>query len=506
LAESGSASSRSTKSSLRRGWRQIRAAGGVAGRPMAEPLTPDTCVIGTDAGGLAVAAAAASFGLPTVLIETGAAGGESVKVPGPTSVRALLTAAERAHDVRNGARFGVKSGRTSVEFPIIDDNMREVMAALAPAAARERFVGLGVRVLKGEARFTDANTVAVDEVTIQARRFVIATGSSPVLPGISGLLDTTHFTTDSLAEMGERPRHLIIIGAGMAALELAQAFRRLGSKVTVLSAATPLANEDRECVAILLDALEREGITLRSRVEIAKVSRSFGKVYVVLATPAGSETIQGSHLLIALGRRPNMHGLDLEAAGIRYDEEGIAIDRTLRTSNKRVYAIGGVTDGPKSDNLGPYHATLVIRHALFQLPVKVNHDSVARVAFTDPEFAQVGLHEDEARARHRVIRVLRWPFRANERALADRSTEGHVKAITDRNGNVLGATIVGPQAGEGIAIWTLAVAEKLNVRALASLPVPHPSYGEMAKDAALAYFTRSLTSAGVRRIIGWLRR
>jgi pyruvate/2-oxoglutarate dehydrogenase complex dihydrolipoamide dehydrogenase (E3) component len=148
----------------------------------------------------------------------------------------------------------------------------------------------------------------------------------------------------------------------------------------------------------------------------------------------------------------------------------------------------------------------VIRHALFQLPVKVNHDSVARVAFTDPEFAQVGLQEDEARARHRVIRVLRWPFRVNERALAERSTDGHVKVITDRYGNVLGATIVGPQAGEGIAIWTLAVAEKLNVRALASLPVPHPSYGEMAKDAALAYFTRNLTSAWVRRIIGWLRR
>ena len=463
-------------------------------------------MIGADAGGLAVAAAAASFGVPTVLIDTGGMGDESAKTSGRASVRALMAAAERAHAVRNGARFGVKSGRTSVDFPSVTANMRDVIAALAPNAARERFVGLGVRVFKGAARFTDASTVAVEDVTIKARRFVVATGSSPVVPAISGLLDTTHYTTETLPEMGERPRHLIVIGAGAEGLELAQAFRRLGSKTTVLDATPPLANEDRECAAILLDALEREGIRLRSGVEIAKVSRSFGKVHVVLATPAGSETIQGSHLLIAVGRRPNMHDLNLEAAGIRYGQQGIVVDRSLRTSNKRIYAIGGVTDGPKSDNAGPYHATLVIRHALLQLPVRANHDSVARVAFTDPEFAHVGLQEEEARARKGVIRVLRWPFRGNERALAERRTDGHIKVITDRDGDVLGATIVGPQAGEGIAIWTLAVAEKLNVRAMAGVAVPRPSYGEMAKDAALTYFSRSLTGAWVRRIIGRLRR
>ena len=473
---------------------------------MAEPLTPDICVIGADAGGLAVAAAAASFGVPAVLIDTPGAGDESLRNTARASAWALMAAAERAHAVRNGARFGVKSGRTSVDFPVINEHMRGVIAALAPNAARERFVGLGVRVFKGAARFTDPSTVAVDDVTIKANRFVIATGSLPVPPGISGLLDTTHFTTDTLTEMGERPRHLIVLGAGMAGLELAQAFRRLGSKATVLSAATALANEDPECVAILLDALEREGIRLRSGVEIAKVSRTFGKVHVVLATPAGSETIQGSHLLVAAGRRPNMEELDLEAAGIRYSDQGIIVDRRLLTSNKRVYAIGGVTDAPKFANVTAYHATLVIRHALLRLPVRVNHSAVARVAFTDPEFAHVGLQEEEARARKGVIRVLRWPFRQNERALAERTTDGHVKVITDRNGVVLGATIVGPQAGESIAMWTLAVAEKLNIRAFAELAAPHPSYAEMAKYAALAYFTRSLTSAWVRRIIGWLRR
>jgi pyruvate/2-oxoglutarate dehydrogenase complex dihydrolipoamide dehydrogenase (E3) component len=485
---------------------QIHAAGGVSGRPMAEPLTPDICVIGADAGGLAVAAAAASFGVPTALIDQAGTAGERIGNSARASAWALMAAAERAHEVRNGPLFGVKSGRTSVDFPVINEHMREVGAALAPNAARERFVGLGVRVFKGAARFTDPNTVAVDDVSIKANRFVIATGSLPVLPGISGLLDTTHFTPDTLSEMGERPRHLIVVGAGMAGLELAQAFRRLGSKVTVLSAATPLANEDRECAAILLDALDREGIRLRSGVEIAKVNRTFGRVHVVLATPAGSETIQGSHLLVAVGRRPNMEELDLEAAGIRYSDQGIIVDRNLQTSNKRIYAIGGVTEAPKLDNVSAYHATLVIQHALYRQPVRANHDTVARVAFTDPEFAHVGLREEEARARKGVIRVLRWPFRQNERALAERMTDGHVKVITDRNGIVLGATIVGPQAGESIAIWALAMAEKLNIRALAGLAAPHPSYAEMAKYAALAYFSRSLTSAWVRRIIGRLRR
>ena len=484
----------------------IYAAGGVTGRPMAEALTPDFCVIGTDAGGLAVAAAAASFGVPTALIDRTDTAGERIGNSARAAAWALMAAAERAQEVRNGPLFGVKSGRNSVDFPIISEHMREVVAALAPSATREHFVGLGVRVFKGAARFIDPNTVAVDDVTIKANRFVIATGSLPVLPGISGLLDTTHFTTDTLSEMGERPHHLIVVGAGMAGVELAQAFRRLGSKVTVLSAATPLANEDRECAAILLDALEREGIRLRSGVEIAKVNRTFGKVHVVLATPAGSETIQGSHLLVAVGQRPNMEELGLEAAGIRYSDQGIIVDRTLQSSNKRIYAIGGVTEAPKLDNVSAYHATLVIQHALFRLPVRANHDTIARVAFTDPEFAHVGLQEEEARARKGVIRVLRWPFRQNERALAERMTDGHVKVITDRNGIVLGATIVGPQAGESIAIWALAMAEKLNVRALAGLAAPHPSYAEMAKYAALAYFSRSLTSAWVRRIIGWLRR
>ncbi len=473
---------------------------------MAEPLTPDICVIGADAGGLSVAAAAAAFGVPTVLIEKGGMAGEGVRKSGRLPAKALIAAAARANTARNGAPFGVKPGRISIDFPAVTAHMRGVIDALAPNSARERFAGLGVRVIHGAARFTDANTVAVDDVTIRARRFIIATGSSPVLPAIPGLLDTTHFTTETLSDLDERPRHLIVIGAGATGLELAQAFRRLGSKVTVLAAATPLANEDRECAAIVLDALEREGIKLRIGIEIAKVSRSFGKVHAVLAAPAGGETIQGSHLLVAAGRRPNLDDLDLDAAGIRYTPQGIVVDRGLRTSNKRIYAIGGATDAPRFDNVGTYQAALVIRHVLFRLPVRANYDAIARVTFTDPELAQVGLREEEARAQKRAIRVLRWPFRENDRAHAERVTEGHIKVVTDRDGDILGATIVGPDAGESIAIWALAVAQKLNIRAFAGLALPYPSYAEMAKYAAVTYFTRSLTSAWVRRIIGWLRR
>ncbi|HML07723.1 MAG TPA: FAD-dependent oxidoreductase [Xanthobacteraceae bacterium] len=473
---------------------------------MAEPLAPDICVIGADAGGLAVAAAAAALGVPTVLIEKGGMGDAHVKKSGRVPAKALIAAAERANAFRNGARFGAKSARFGMDFAAVNAHLHDVIGAVAPNAERARFTGLGVHVISGTARFTDAETVAVDGVAVRARRFVIATGSKPVLPAIAGLLDAPYFTSETVSDLVERPRHLIVIGAGAVGLELAQAFRRLGSEVTVLEAATPLADEDRECAAVVRDAIEREGITLRTGVEIAKVSRSLAKTQVILATPAGTQTIEGSHLLVAAGRRANLDELELDVAGIRSAPHGIIVDHSLRTTNKRVYAVGGVVDRRKFDALATYHAGLVIRHALFRLPVRADTRAIPRVIFTDPELAQVGLTEDEARARKGVIRILRWPYRENDRAQAERRIDGHIKVITDRRGGILGATIVGAQAGESIATWTLAIRQRLNIRAFAGLAVSHPSYAELGTYAAFTFFTRNLTSRWVRRIIGWLRR
>jgi pyruvate/2-oxoglutarate dehydrogenase complex dihydrolipoamide dehydrogenase (E3) component len=472
-----------------------------------QEIRPDICVIGAGPGGLAAAAAAAAFGVNVVLVEKGRMGGDNLN-SGSLPSKVLIAAAEHAKAARDAARFGARFGSTrfGVDFAAVRAHIHKVIAAVAPDDSRERLTGLGVRVIAGEARFTDRGTVAVDGYTIKARRFVIATGSSPALPDIPGLAEVPHLTNETVFELPACPRHLVVIGAGSVGLEMAQAFRRLGAEVTVLEAATPLVNDDAECAAIVLDALIREGVALRTGVTITKVRRALARVRIDIITEAGEETIEGTHVLVAAGRRPNLESLDLDAAGIRYEPTGITVDRRLRTSNKHVYAIGDVTDAPKFAHVAHHHAGLVIRHALFRTPVRADRDVIPQVTYTDPELAQVGLREDEARAHSGVIRVLRWPYRENDRAQTTGATAGHIKIVTDRRGAILGATIVGAQAAENITAWTLAINQKLNIDAFAGVIIPYPSYAEVGKRAAMTYFTRGLTSPLVRRIIGWLRR
>ena len=475
-----------------------------------QQIKPDICVIGAGAGGLAAAAAAAAFGVNVVLIERAKMGGAD-RNSGSLPSKALLAAAARAQIIRNGAfrdgaRVGVKTTRFGGDFAAVRAHVQDVIAAVAPQDSRERFHGLGVRVLQGEGRFTDRATVAVNGYDVKARRFVIATGSSPALPEIPGLAQTPHLTNATVFDLAECPRHLVVIGASSVGLELAQAFRRFGADVTVLETATPLAGADPECAAIVLDALAREGIALRAGIEISRIRRALARIQVDIVSAAGAETIEGSHLLVAAGRRPNLENLDLDAAGIRYASDGIAVDRRLRTSNKHVYAIGDVTDAPKLSHLAHHHAGLVIRNALFRTPVDTDRHAVPFVTYTEPELAQVGLDEEAARAAVGSIRVLRSPYRENDRAQATGATSGHVKIVTDRKGAILGATIVGAAASENIAAWTLAINQKLNIDAFAGVIVPYPTYAEVGKRAAMTYFTRGLTSPLVHRIIGWLRR
>jgi pyruvate/2-oxoglutarate dehydrogenase complex dihydrolipoamide dehydrogenase (E3) component len=477
---------------------------------MAEILTPDICVIGAGSGGLTVAAAAAAFGVPVVLIEKAKMGGDCLNT-GCVPSKSLIVAAKRARAIARAGTFGLSARGFDVDFAGVHKHVHEVIAAIEPNDSKERFSALGVRVIEGAARFRDAQTVTVsrscgEEVEIKARRFVIATGSSPLLPPIPGLQGTPHLTNETVFDLTARPEHLIVIGAGPLGLELAQAFRRLGSTVTVLDAGQPLAREDPECADAVLDQLAREGVELRAGVAVVRVEEADGKVKSVVRGGNGEETISGSHLLIATGRRANADGLGLEQAGIRHDGAGIAVDQGLKTANKRVYAIGDAVGGAQFTHRANYHAGLVIRNALFRLPVRVNEDAVPRVTFTDPELAHVGLTEAEARRRRVSFRVLRWPYQENDRAQAERDAIGHVKIITNRRGKVLGATIVGPSAGELITTWTLAISRGLGVRALAGIIVPYPTLSEVGKRAAMTYFMPGMTHAFVQRIIAWLRR
>ena len=404
-----------------------------------QQIKPDICVIGAGAGGLAAASAAAAFGVNVVLIEKAKMGGEALN-SGALPSKALLAAAARANACRDAARFGIKSPRFGVDFAAVRAHVRDVVAAVEPQDSRERFNGLGVRVFAGEGRFTDAETVAVNGYDVKARRFVIATGSSPALPAIPGLADTPHLTNETIFDLAECPRHLIVIGADSIGLELAQAFRRFGAEVTVLEPAAPLAGADPECASrrarrarargrraalrrrhpagapvrwracrsISLPATMPSKKRRPSKAVICSSRWGGGRIWKIsISTPPASATSRAASSSTAGFAPPTSTSMPSATSPARRSS---AISRTIRPG-------------------------LVIRNALFRTPVDADRYAVPVVTYTDPELAQVGLTEDEARAQAGVIRVLRAPYRENDRARATGATNGHIKIVTDRKGD-----------------------------------------------------------------------
>ena len=470
----------------------------------AEPISADICVIGAGSGGLTVAAAAAAFGRSVVLIEKHKMGGDCLNY-GCVPSKALIAAANRAHAMRSSLPFGIAPVVPEIDPRRVHAHVQQVIAAIAPNDSVERFTGLGVRVIQAAGRFLDAATVAAGEHRIKARRFVIATGSSPAVPPIPGLEAAPYFTNETIFDNAETLEHLVVIGGGPVGIELAQAHLRLGSRVTVLDAAKVLGNEDPELAAHVLERLGDEGLAVRENVRVVGVEGKARAVRVAIEGGSGPEVMTGSHLLVATGRKPNLSDLNLDAAGIKHDPRGIAVDGGLVTSNSKVFAIGDCTGGPQFTHVANYHAGIVIRRALFRLPVKVNPMLVPRVTFTEPELAGVGLSEAESRARGE-IRVLRWPYHENDRAQAERTTEGMVKVITDRRGRILGAGIVGAHAGELIQMWALAISQRLKIKAMMDWVAPYPTLGEINKRAAYRYYATAAMNPAVRKLIGLFAR
>jgi pyruvate/2-oxoglutarate dehydrogenase complex dihydrolipoamide dehydrogenase (E3) component len=468
-----------------------------------EALNADICVIGAGSGGLSVAAAAAAFGQRVILIEKHKMGGDCLNY-GCVPSKALLAAAKRAHHIQTAPKFGIKADEAFIDHGAVANHVRGVIDAIAPNDSIERFNGLGVRVITAAARFTARDTVEAGEYRITARRFVIATGSSPVVPPIPGLRDAPYFTNESIFDNARKLDHLLIIGGGPIGLEMALAHHRLGSHVTVVEGAKALAKDDPEMAAVVLDRLRGDGIDIREETLVERVEAAPGAIKLHVKSASGQDVIEGTHVLLAAGRKPNTADLGLDAAGIKFTKSGITVGANLRTSNRRVYAIGDVAGGLQFTHVASDHAGVVIRRILFRLPAKASGKPVPWVTFTDPELAHTGLKEDDARTKYGKVNVQRWSFHENDRAQAERDTTGHVKVVTTAKGKILGATIVGPQAGELIQIWTLAISQGLNIKAMVDYISPYPTLSEVNKRAAIRYYASVPSNPLVRKVISLL--
>jgi pyruvate/2-oxoglutarate dehydrogenase complex dihydrolipoamide dehydrogenase (E3) component len=458
----------------------------------------DFAIIGAGSGGLSVAAAAAQFGQKVILFEKGKMGGDCLNY-GCIPSKALIAAAKQAHTFRTTGKYGISANEPKVDFKKVHKYVQSVIAAIEPNDSLERFEKLGVKVVLSAAKFLDAKSVETKDGVFSAKRFVIATGSRAEVPSITGFANVPYFTNETIFDNTTLPEHLIIIGGGAIGVELAQAYRRLGSAVTVIEAFEPLAKDDPELASIVLESLRGDGVKILARTTIKKISKS--KAGIVIETE-GQGKIAGSHLLVATGRVANVDGLDLEAADVAYTAKGVTVDKGLRSSQRHIYAIGDVAGGLQFTHVANYHAGLVIRNALFRLPVNARTDIIPHVTFTDPELAQVGLTEAEAVKQFgSSVRVVRWPFHGNDRAQAEGKTGGLIKAVIGKRGKILGVGIAGAQAGEIIQPWVLAMTEGLKIRSIVGMVAPYPTFGEINRRVAVNYFSGLATNPWVRRVI-----
>ncbi|MEM9287812.1 MAG: FAD-dependent oxidoreductase [Pseudomonadota bacterium] len=463
----------------------------------------DVCVIGAGAAGLVSTSGAAQLGLETVLIEAGEMGGDCLNT-GCVPSKAILAAAHAAHEAKGSQPHGVTGVRVpAVDFGAVLHHIRGAIKAIHPKDSQERFEGLGAHVIRHKARFTSPRTVEVNGETIHFKRAVIATGSQPFVPPIDGLADTPFLTNETLWALEELPTHLVIIGGGAIGCEMAQAFRRLGAQVTVFEQGNLLGRVDPAATEVLRQRLIQEGVVLHETTTVTKVTHpqegAFSLVYEKDGTQ-GEGT--ASHLLVAAGRVVTTDALNLPAAGVEVDAKGIRVDQSLKTTNKRIFAVGDCNGQYQLTHAAGHEGGQFIKAGVLKLPGAISRAGMPHVTYTDPEIAQVGMTEAQAREVHGdSILVFSEDFAENDRAVAEGKTEGFAKVILKSNGQVLGATIAGAHAGELIHLWSLAISKRLKPGGLSGFIAPYPTYGEINKALINKYFQDKLFSPTVRFVV-----
>ncbi|MBT4963592.1 MAG: FAD-dependent oxidoreductase [Francisellaceae bacterium] len=464
-------------------------------------IDADLLVIGAGAGGLGLSSVATRLGFNVVLLESGKMGGDCLNY-GCVPSKALIACAAQAQSLRVGAVFGVGSVEPQIDFAKVMDYVASVVSKIAVHDSVERFESLGVRVIQSAGTFIDENTVMAGEHKIRARKIVLATGSSPLVPNIPGLSDIDYLTNESVFSLREQPKHLIVIGGGPIGCEMAQAFSRLGTKVTMLVRSRVLSKDEPELAKLLKDNLVTEGITIHENCGIDSFSKDGHNI--IIKTSTGK--VVGTQVLVAVGRVANTDKLNLSNANIAIDKGYIVVNSRLRTTNKKVYAIGDVIGHHAFTHAAEYQVGVIVTNLFFKIPKKVNYRAFPWVTYCSPEFAHVGLKTAEALSLDPKGKTLTWSFTSNDRATTANTTLGKVIISVNARSVVVGASILGPNAGDLIQSWTNVIANKRKIGELANIIVPYPTYAEINKRVSGSYFTDKLFSNKVKSIVKFLYR
>ena len=474
----------------------------------------DLIVLGGGSAGLTAAVMSAGLGARTLLVERHKLGGDCLHT-GCIPSKALIRSANVAALVRRASEFGLDVPATAVDFPRVMERVAGVIRTIEPYDSPEHLASRGVEVRFGEARFLSPREVLLNGETLRSRKFVIATGSRPAIPPVDGL--TGYLTNEYIFELRERPEHLLVLGAGPIGVEMAQAFRRLGSQVTLLDMAPRiLPREDPDVSALITSVFEQEGIRVCVN---AKILRDTVRYDTIEESASGKteriaehridfehggkrETIGGDALLVAVGRLPNVEGLDLEKAGVEVERQGIRTNARCRTTASNIYACGDVAGRYLFTHTAEYEAKMAVTNAILHVPFKLDYRAVPWVTFTEPEAARVGLTEEEARQRHGGVKVHRITFEREDRALTDSETQGLVKVIATPRGRVLGAHIVSTRAGEMILEYTLAMQHGIPLPKLSSTIHPYPTFALAARHASDLYWREKAS----KTLLRWLQR
>ncbi len=446
----------------------------------------DIVIIGGGSGGLVVASAAAQLKAKVALVEKNRLGGDCLWY-GCVPSKSLLHAAKVAYMVKEGGRVGVYTPPATIKFAEAMGHVQKAIATIEPHDSPERFTGLGVEVIFGDGQFTDDKTFTVNGRALTARSFVIATGSRPAIPPIEGLEAAGFLTNEQIFSLTEQPQSLAVIGSGPIGCELGQAFHRLGTEVTLFASGDRLLpKEDPDAAEVIERQFISEGITILKNARLQRVEVIQGKKHLFTADSPKAVAI-ADEILLATGRTPNVDSLNLTAAGVDYDHKGVHVNEKLQTTNSNIFACGDVIGGYQFTHVAGAEAVTVLQNALNPLPIflkTMDYRVIPWATFTDPEVARVGMNAEQARKRYGDVLVLKLPFAEVDRAQAEDATTGFNKIIVRKNGEILGAQMVGSMAGELIHEIVLAMANRLPVSSLTGIHI-YPTLAEVNSKTGL---------------------